>query len=114
MMNGFPKFALVALALVIGAPAAQAMSDAAVVNLMKKNNCMKCHAPDRKKDGPSYKELAEKYRALPQDEARAEVRKQVTTFSKVEVKGKEENHEPLKTQKEEEITAVIEWILSRP
>jgi cytochrome c len=114
MTTDFLKSALIALAFAMGAPAAHAMSDSAVVNLLKKNNCMKCHAPDRKKDGPSYKELAEKYRALSQDEARAEVRKHVTTFSKVEVKGKEENHEPLKTQKDEEIVAVVEWILSRP
>ena len=113
MINRFPKTAFVALALVFGAPAAHAMDDAEVVSLLKKNNCMKCHAPDRKKDGPSYKELGEKYRAKPEAEAQAELRKHITTLSKVEVKGKEETHEPLKTTKEEEIAAVVQWILSR-
>lgn len=105
---------LLALAcgLLMGAPAARAMDDKDVVNLMKKNNCMKCHAPEKKKDGPSYKELAEKFRG--KDSAEADVRKHITTSSKVEIKGKKEEHEPLKTTDEAEIGAVVKWILSRP
>lgn len=114
MKKLFSHAALIAAgaALLLGANVAQAMDDEDVVKLMKKNNCMKCHAPEKKKDGPSYKEIAEKLRGKP--EAEAEVRKHVTTFNKVEIKGKQEDHEPLKTTDEAEIAAVVKWILSRP
>lgn len=98
--------------LFLGASASHAMDDNEVKSLLKKNNCMKCHTPEKAKDGPSYKEIAAKYRDKP--DAAAEIHKHVTTFGKVEIKGKEEDHEPLKTKKEDEINAVVQWILSRP
>jgi len=44
------------------APHAAALDAAAAESLMKKSNCFKCHAVDRKKDGPSFKETAAKYK----------------------------------------------------
>ena len=37
---------------------ASAADDAAAEALMKKSGCFKCHSVDKKKDGPSYKEVA--------------------------------------------------------
>ncbi|NJD25104.1 MAG: c-type cytochrome [Betaproteobacteria bacterium] len=78
---------------------------------MKKSNCFRCHAEDKPKDGPTYKEIAEKNRDKPDIEAK--FYKRITTFEKVEIKGKKEDHEPLKTKDDEEIKAVVKWILSR-
>ena len=39
--------------------------------LIKKSDCGKCHAVDKKKDGPSFKETAAKYKGKPDAEARA-------------------------------------------
>lgn len=95
------------------APLAHAMDEAEVKGLLKKNNCLKCHAPEKAKDGPSYKEIAEKNRGKPDGEAR--IRKHITTLNKVKTKeGKEEEHEPLKTKDEAEIQAIVQWIASRP
>jgi cytochrome c len=44
-------------AALLAAPAAQA-SDA----LLKKHNCIACHTTDKKLVGPSYKEIASKYK----------------------------------------------------
>ena len=33
--------------------------------LAKQNNCFKCHAIDKDKDGPSYHSVAEKYKGKP-------------------------------------------------
>ena len=41
---------------------AAALDAAAAEALMKKSGCMKCHSVDRKKDGPSFKETAAKYK----------------------------------------------------
>jgi cytochrome c len=49
------KAIIISLALI----ATPAVADQA---LLKKNNCMACHAVDKKLVGPSYKDVANKYR----------------------------------------------------
>lgn len=89
--------------------AAEVDADAAKA-LLKKNNCFKCHALDKKKDGPSYKEVASKRKS----EAGAEEKlyKHLTTSPKVKVDGKEEEHKEIKAKDDAEIHNVIRWILS--
>lgn len=107
------RFAMLGLfsALLMNVTTASALSDDEVKSLMKKNNCFKCHAENKAKDGPSYKEVAEKNRGKPDIEAK--FYKRVTSYEKVEIKGKQEDHEPLKTKDDAEIKAVVQWILSR-
>jgi cytochrome c len=51
------------LALILGAAAAALATSAnAQEELAKKHNCFACHAVDKKVVGPSYKEVAAKYR----------------------------------------------------
>jgi len=52
------------------APAAQAMDADAAKTLAKQNNCLKCHAIDKEKDGPAYHKVAEKYKGKANAEAR--------------------------------------------
>ena len=98
-------------ALLLDATSASALTDDEVKSLMKKNNCFKCHAENKAKDGPSYHEIAEKNRGKPDIEAK--FYKRVTSYEKVEIKGKQEDHEPLKTKDDAEIKAIVQWILSR-
>lgn len=79
--------------------------------LMKKSGCFKCHAVDKKKDGPPYKEVAAKYKDKPDAEQKLFIH--ATTNPKVKIDGKEETHESLKTKDDAEIKSVIKWILSR-
>lgn len=79
--------------------------------LLKKSNCLKCHAADKKKEGPSFKETAAKYKG--KADAEAELVKFVTSSPKVKVDGKEETHEALKTRNEAEVRNAVQWILSR-
>lgn len=90
---------------------AQAVDAAAAESLAKKSKCLTCHSIDKKKDGPSFKETAAKYK----DKADAEQKlfTHLTTNPKVKVDGKEETHESLKTKNEAEIRNVIRWILTR-
>lgn len=104
--------AVSALSLFLGAPTvANALTDDDVKALMKKSNCLKCHHESKAKDGPSYKEIAEKNKAKPGIEEK--FYKRVTTLDKVEIKGKKEDHEPLKTKDDAEIKAIVKWILTR-
>jgi cytochrome c len=102
---------LVAVALICLSPglrAADADADAAKA-LLKKNDCFKCHALDKKKDGPPYKEVASKRKG--EADAVKKLYTHMTTSPKVKVDGKEEEHKKIKGS-DDEINNLIRWILS--
>ena len=107
--------AIAACTLALGAlfvmPAAQAAVDAdAAQALMKKSNCFKCHSIDKKKDGPSYKEVAKKYKG--KADAEEKLTKHITTRPMIEIDGKKEEHAAIKSTDPAEIKNVVDWILS--
>ena len=91
--------------------AAQTVDATAAEALAKKSGCLKCHAVDRKKDGPPFKETAAKYKGKPEGEDKLVAH--LTTSPKIKVDGKEELHDSLKTKDEAAIKNVVRWILSR-
>ena len=97
--------------LAIGAAPAVRADDASVEALMKKSNCFKCHAVDKKKDGPAFKETAAKYKG--KADAEAKLYTHLTTNPKVKIDGKEEEHDNLKTKNDAEVKEVVKWVLSR-
>jgi cytochrome c len=88
-----------------------AADDAAAEALARKSGCFKCHAIDKKKDGPPYKDIAAKYKG--KADAEQKLVTHVTTAPTVKIDGKEEEHEMLKTKDAGEIKNVVQWILSR-
>jgi cytochrome c len=101
---------LSAAAAMAALPAKAVDADAAQA-LMKKSNCMKCHAVSAKKEGPSFKETAAKYKGQP--DAEAKLVTHLTTSPKIKVDGKEETHESLKTKNDAEVKNVVQWILAQ-
>lgn len=99
------------LGLWLGAAQAQNVDVGAAEALAKKSGCMKCHSVSAKKDGPSFKETAAKYKGKP--DAEAKLFKHLTTSPMVKIDGKEEKHESLKTKNDADIKNVIAYILSR-
>ena len=91
--------------------AVAAVDEAAALALARKSDCLKCHAVDKKKDGPPYKETAAKYKG--KADAEQKLYTHLTTNPKVKIDGKEEEHTSLKTKNEAEIRNVVQWILSR-
>ena len=77
--------------------------------LMKKNDCFKCHAIDKKKDGTPYKEVAKKYKG--KADAEETLIKHVTTKPMVEIDGKKEEHKAIKGDAAQ-VRNVVQWILS--
>ena len=100
---GLLLFTSSAIAADVDADAAQALA--------KKSGCLKCHAIDKKKNAPSYKEVAAKYKG--KSDAEDMLFKHATTNPKVKVDGKEETHDSPKTKDEKEIRNLVRWILSR-
>jgi len=92
------------------APSFAVDADAAQA-LAKKSNCTKCHAVDKKKEGPPYKETATKYKG--KADAEQKLFTHLTTSPKVKVDGKEEEHTMVKSKDEAEIKNLIAYILSQ-
>ena len=100
-----------AVAITTSMTAVQAQDAAAAEALMKKSGCFKCHSVSAKKDGPSYKSVAEKCKG--KADAEAKLYTHLTTGPTVKVDDKEERHEILKSKDEKEIKNVVSFILSR-
>jgi len=97
------------------APSAQAMDADAAKTLAKQNNCLKCHAIDKEKDGPAYKKVAEKYKGKANAEAR--LIEHITSGEKAKfADGHEEEHKIVKTSPPkdmEQIKNLVQWILAQ-
>ncbi|MDP1698821.1 MAG: hypothetical protein Q8L45_13720 [Xanthomonadaceae bacterium] len=101
------------LALVLCGPASaadKAPDEAGAMNLLKASKCMTCHSIDKKKDGPAYSAVAEKYRDDP--EAVATLTDWVSNIHPVEIDGEEEDHGVVKTKDAAKIDNLVKWILS--
>lgn len=79
--------------------------------LSKKNDCTKCHAPDKAKKGPSLKKIADKYRGKADGQEKAI--KNMTTGPKVKLEdGTEEEHKVIDTKDMAQLKNLADWILS--
>jgi cytochrome c len=89
--------------------AAAALPAAAQEELAKKHNCLACHAVDKKVVGPSYKEVAAKYRGDKTAEAKL--------FEKVKKGGVgvwgQVPMPPNASVPDGDIKALVKWILSQ-
>ncbi|MGI9132457.1 MAG: c-type cytochrome, partial [Rhodoferax sp.] len=94
-----------------GAAPAAVNADAASA-LAKKSGCLKCHAIDKDKSGPSLKSLAAKWKG--KADAEAKLMDSLTKAPKVKLKdGTEEEHKVIDTKDAAEIKNVIAWILAQ-
>ena len=110
MNANFLPLAAVVVTLSALSPAHAVDADAAQA-LAKKSNCMKCHAVAAKKEGPSFKETAAKYKG--KADAEQKLVTHLTTNPKIKVDGKEEEHDSLKTKNDADVHNVVQWILSQ-
>lgn len=101
--------------LMLAATAAQALDVEAAKALARQNNCLKCHAIDKEKEGPAYKKVAEKYRG--KATAQARLIEHITSGEKAKfADGHEEEHKIVKTSPPkdmEQVKNLVQWILSQ-
>lgn len=107
--------AIAGTVILLSVPVAYAVDAEAAKTLAKQNNCFKCHAIDKEKDGPAYKKVAEKYKGKANAEAR--LIEHITTGEKAKFPdGHEEEHKIIKTfpaKDEAQIKNLVQWILSQ-
>ena len=107
-------FAIVVTTGLFATTANAAVDEEAAKALAKQNNCFKCHAIDKEKDGPAYKVVAAKYKGKADAEAR--LIEHITSGEKAKfADGHEEEHKIVKTSPPkdmEQIKNLVQWILS--
>ena len=115
-------FALVGIALVAGftfgcapAPVAEEPFDpvdvSAARRLAQKNNCMRCHSLTRQKEGPTYAEVAVKYRTNADAEER--LYEHLVRGESIMADGHKEHHKIIRAQSPEQIRNLVHWILAQ-
>jgi len=104
------RFSLIVAAAFLPLTANGAVDAEAAQALLKKSDCFKCHAIDKKKDGPPYKEVSKKYKG--KADAESKLYTHMTTNPKVKIDDKEEEHKSIKSKDKAEINNAIQWILS--
>lgn len=110
-MNKLNMTLVAITSLALTSSAAFALDDAAREALMKDSKCFKCHAVEKKKDGPAFKETAAKYKG--KADAEKKVYDAITTGPKVKIDGNEEAHAKIKSTNDADIKAVVAWILAQ-
>lgn len=93
-------------------PAYAEIDVAAAKALFKGNECVKCHAPEKDKKGPSLQKIAEKYKG--KADAQASLIKHFTSGQMVKMltDGKEEKHFVLDSKDPKVQKNLADWILS--
>jgi cytochrome c len=91
---------------------AVAADDIAARRLAKENNCFRCHAVEREKDGPSWSSIGTKYRFKPDGEAKLLHHLKSAPKIKLLEQGTEEEHKIAKYRGEEQLVNLVRWILS--
>jgi cytochrome c len=92
---------------------AQALNADGAQMLARQSGCFKCHAVDKKKDAPAYRDVAAKY--MGSKDAEAKLTQHITSGERVKFEdGHEEDHKIVKSKDPAEIKNLVDWILSLP
>lgn len=105
---------LIAGASLFASASGYAADEEAAKALARQNNCFKCHAVSKDKDGPAYKKVAEKYKGKP--DAEEKLIHHITSGEMAKFPdGHEEKHKIVQTDPphdQAQIKNLIDWILS--
>jgi cytochrome c len=90
---------------------AAAVDADAAQRLARQSNCFRCHAIDKKKDGPAWHDVAVEFKGKPDAEQRLITH--ITSGEKAKFPdGHEEDHPIVKSKDPAQIKNLIDWILS--
>ena len=99
---------------IIPGTAQSALDAMSALEVLKRNDCTKCHSVKKSKNGPSYKRVSRKYRKKA-NKAGAEdkIFKHLTTSPTVELEdGTKEEHKRIDIKNPDHIREFVRWILS--
>jgi cytochrome c len=98
---------------ILGSSAVLAANADTARMLARQSGCLECHAVDKVKDAPAWRDVAAKYQGSP--DAVAKLTHHITSGEQVKFKdGHVEDHKIVKSKDPAEIRNLVEWILSLP
>lgn len=104
-------FFSVALSTLLFSAESQAVDADSAKALAKQNSCFSCHGLDKDKDGPAFNKIAAKFKADPK--AKENLLHILTSAQTVKFPdGHEEPHMVLQSGDPNQISNLIDWILS--
>lgn len=118
-----PLFRLLAVAFAASLPAACALgpettdpgppviNEVAAKALAHRNNCLRCHGVTKPKEGPTYAEVAGKYRAMRGAEDR--LHEHLVKGESLMADGHREDHKMIRAQSDDQIRNLVRWILAQ-
>ena len=90
----------------------EAVDADAAIKLARSSHCLRCHGVTKKKEGPSYKVIADFYRS--NKEAEEVLIEHVTMGAKVKLSdGHKENHKAIADKTPEQVRNLVRWILAQ-
>jgi len=96
---------------ILGVRPVSALDVDAAQTLARQSGCLKCHAVDKLKTGPAYRDVAAKYKGDPGAEAK--LIHHVTSGERAKFPdGHEEDHAIVKSKDPAQIKNLVDWILS--
>jgi cytochrome c len=105
--------ALLATTFLTSSPVLYASDETAARDLAQSSGCFKCHAVDKKKDGPALRDVAAKYKGVA--DAETKLIYHVTSGEMVKFDdGHEEHHKKVKTDNQKDTLNLVQWILTLP
>jgi cytochrome c len=112
LLNKHPPLSVLAFLFALCSAAAWGADDMAARKLAKDNNCFRCHAVEREKDGPAWSNIGAKYRQKPDGEEK--LLTHLTSAPKIKLleQGTEEEHKIAKFRDKEQLKNLVQWILS--
>ncbi len=107
-----PKYLVFGLLMAAASLVCAAPDEVAARSLAKENNCFRCHAVDRDKDGPAWSAIATKYKNTADGEAR--LMKHLTSAPRIKLleEGTEQEHKIAKFRDKAELRNLVDWVLS--
>ena len=106
---------VIGVAALLFSSAASAADETAARELARANNCFKCHAISKDKDGPAYHKVAEELKGKP--DAEAKLIHHITSGEKAKFPdGHEEDHKIVKTDPPNDMVQIknlVDWILAQ-
>ena len=109
--SNYPLVGMVAIGVLLFCGHAVAADEEAARALARQSNCFKCHAVDKKKEAPPWRDVAAKYKGKP--EAEAKLIHHITSGERVKFEdGHEEDHKIVASKDPAAIKNLVDWILS--
>jgi cytochrome c len=112
MKRFMPAWPLLLLGLCGPPQPAWSLDEKAARNLAKENNCFRCHAMEREKNGPSWSSISTKYKLQPNGAEQLMAHLTLAPKIKLLEEGTEVEHKIVKSPDKHALQNLVKWILS--